>query len=106
MGSAGASGVLVQGDVADPGAAESLAKEAAQKLKGSDGQHWPVFRRGAGAAWDYGETGEPWNVVCGVWDDSARISRCGEGMGGVAMDAHPAGQGGRYCRCLCAAVQL
>src|SRR5689334_1299172 len=32
--SAGASGVLVQGDVADPVAAESLVKEAAQKLGG------------------------------------------------------------------------
>jgi len=34
--SAGASGVLVQGDVADPVAAESLVKEAAQKLGGCD----------------------------------------------------------------------
>ena len=33
---AGASGVLVQGDVADVGAAESLVKEAAHKLGGCD----------------------------------------------------------------------
>lgn len=33
---AGASGVLVQGDVADPKAAESLVNEAAQKLGGCD----------------------------------------------------------------------
>lgn len=33
---AGASGVLVQGDVADPVAAENLVKEAAQKLGGCD----------------------------------------------------------------------
>ena len=32
----GASGVLVQGDVADPAAAENLVKEAAQKLGGCD----------------------------------------------------------------------
>ena len=34
--SAGASGVLVQGDVADPVAAESLVKEAAEQLGGCD----------------------------------------------------------------------
>ena len=33
---AGASGILVQGDVADVGAAENLVKEAAQKLGGCD----------------------------------------------------------------------
>ena len=33
---AGASGVLVQGDVADAGAAENLVREAAQKLGGCD----------------------------------------------------------------------
>jgi len=33
---AGASGLLVQGDVADAAAAESLVKEAAQKLGGCD----------------------------------------------------------------------
>ena len=34
--------------------------------EGGDGQHQPVFHGGAGAAWDYGEYGEPWNVGAGV----------------------------------------
>jgi enoyl-[acyl-carrier protein] reductase III len=187
--SAGASGVLVRGDVADPVAAEDLVKEAAQKLGGCDIfvqsvvprlneiyahvmstelplEKWQLafdtqaraffigartaakFMRGGGriigmsyslsgrtggwqpwvgmgsakAAMDsvsryfavalgryanYGEYGESWNVGCRCdGADSARVSRCGSGMGIVGMDAYAtAGHSGGCCGCVCVAVQ-
>lgn len=188
---AGASGVVVQGDVADVVAAENLVKEAARKLggcdiyvqsvvprlgeiyehvmstelslakwqlafdtqaraffvcagtaakfmrsggrivglsysvggwadgwlaalgghgigEGSDGQHQPLFRGGAGAARDYGEYGEPWFFGCvdSGRTDPARVARRDAGMGGVGMDSHgPTRHAGGRRGCLCAAVQ-
>jgi NAD(P)-dependent dehydrogenase (short-subunit alcohol dehydrogenase family) len=185
---AGASGVLVQGDVADPLASENLVKEAAQKLggcdifiqsvcpplgeiyehvmatdlslekwqlafdtqarafswcpdsgevyarrgtdyrdvlftertngwlatlggngigEGSDGQYQPVFRGCAGPVWNYGEHGQSGYVGCGGHGtDSARVSGCGERMGGIRMDAYATtGHGRGYCGRLCASLQ-
>ena len=102
---AGASGVLVQGDVADAVAAENLVKDAAGE--GGDGRYQPIFCGGAGAIWDYGEYSESriFGCVDGSRTNSARVASCDVGMGAVGMDSYaPTVHTRRYCGCLCAAV--